>query len=146
MPDQELDITLEEEDDLDIALDEERELDIGLEPGIVKVPTGDIVHVNTTAVWNSTPMLVANSKHIYVYSDYVTSAGESVPGIKIGDGTSYLIDMPFVEGNDSRLTAHIRDTIVHVTAADRELWDNKVTCYISPVDSERLVFSKAKEE
>lgn len=136
MPDQELDITL----------DEENNLDIDLEPGIIEVPTGDIVHVNPTAVWNSTPQLIAKSKHIYVYSDYTTASGEDVPGIKIGDGTTYLIDLPFVEGNDTRLSAHISDTIIHVTAADKALWNNKVTCYISPIDSERLVFSKAGEE
>ena len=146
MPDQELDITIDEEDEVDIGLDDGDNLDVDLEPGIIEVPTGDIVHVNPTAVWNSTPQLIAKAKHIYVYSDYTTASGEDVPGIKIGDGTSYLIDMPFVEGNDTRLSAHILDTIIHVTAADRDLWNNKVTCYISPIDAERLVFSKAGEE
>ena len=87
MPDQELDITL----------DEENNLDIDIEPGIIEVPTGDIVHVNPTAVWNSTPQLIAKSKHIYVYSDYTTASGEDVPGIKIGDGKAYLIDLPFTD-------------------------------------------------
>lgn len=136
MPDQELDITL----------DEENNLDIDIEPGIIEVPTGDIVHINPTSVWNSTPQLIAKSKHIYVYTDYATVSGVPVPGIKIGDGTSYLIDMPFVEGNDSRLSAHILDTIIHVTSAEKAFWNNKVTCYISPIDSERLVFSKQAEE
>lgn len=133
MPDQELDITL----------DEENNLDIDLESGIIEVPTGDIVHVGTTAMWNSTPQLIAKAKHIYVYSDY---AGLDVPGIKIGDGTTYLIDLPFVEGNDSRLNEHIYNEIIHVTSAERTFWNNKVTCYISPADSERLVFSKDAEE
>jgi len=133
MPDQELDITLDEENDLGIDL----------EPGIVEVPIGDIVHVATTAVWNSTPTIIAMAKHIYVYSDY---AGLDVPGIKIGDGTTYLIDLPFVEGNDSRLNEHIYNEIIHVTSAERAFWNNKVTCYISPVDSEQLVFSKEAEE
>ena len=143
MANQELDIVLEEENNLDIALDEENNLDIDLGSGIIEVPTGNIVHVGTTAMWNSTPSLIAKSKHIYVYSDY---AGLDIPGIKIGDGTTYLIDLPFVEGNNSRLNEHIYNEIIHVTSAERTLWNNKVTCYISPTDSEQLVFSKDAEE
>ena len=142
MPDQELDIDLEEESNLDIDLDEENDLNIDLTEGIIEIPVGDIVHVNTTAVWNSTPQLIARSNHIYVYSDYY----EDNPGIKIGDGTTYLIDLPFVEGNDNRLLEHIRDEIVHVTSAERVFWNNKVTCYISPVDPERVIFTKSWEE
>ena len=142
MPEQVLDIDLEEESNLDIGLDEENNLDIDLEAGIIEVPVGDIVHINTTAVWNSAPQLIATSKHIYVYSDYY----EDNPGIKIGDGTTYLIDLPFVEGNDERFLEHIRNMIVHVTAEERSFWNNKVTCYISPVDPERVIFTKAEEE
>ena len=107
MADQKPNITLEEEDNLDIDL----------EFGIIKLPVSS-VHVATTAVWNSTPMLIAESKHIYVYSDYY----ENNPGIKIGDGTTYLIDLPFVEGNDLRLNEHISSIIT--TAQIEKIWED----------------------
>ena len=142
MPEQVLDIDLEEESNLDIGLDEEKNLDIDLDAGMIEVSVCDVVDMNTTAVWNSNPQLIATSKPIYVYSDCY----DDNPGIKIGDGTTYLIDLPFVEGNDERFLEHIRNMIVHVTAEERSFWNNKVTCYISPVDPERVIFTKAEEE
>lgn len=55
-----------------------------------------VIYTGSTANWNATPDLVTKSGSIYVYNDYATVDGTKVPAIKIGDGTSYLIDMPFV--------------------------------------------------
>ncbi len=58
------------------------------------------IHYDTTENWNSRTMLVGERSHIYIYSDYTSTVidGETVPvpAMKIGDGNSYLIDMPFV--------------------------------------------------
>lgn len=102
----------------------------------------DMVHIDTTAHWNAQPTLIGKLNHIYVYSDYQVVNGVPVPGIKVGDGLAYLIDAPFVTGDGSALTAHISNTDVHVTANEKLIWNNKVTCFLSQSDSENVVFSK----
>lgn len=103
----------------------------------------DLVHTDTTANWNAQRDLVAARGHIYVYSDYQTLDGVPVPGLKVGDGSSYLIDMPFVGAREKALLEdHINDNVRHITAEEREFWNNKVTCFISSVDDENIVFTK----
>lgn len=102
---------------------------------------------DTEESWNAQRDLIAERGVIYVYSNHstITTGGESIniPAIKIGDGTSYLIDMPFLGAETSqRLLAHIADTTVHVTPAKQDFWDNKVAAYInSTVAEETLVLS-----
>lgn len=63
------------------------------------------IHYDTTENWNSRTTLVGEKSHIYIYSDYTSTVidGETVlvPAMKIGDGNSYLIDMPFVTGGSA---------------------------------------------
>ena len=95
-----------------------------------------IVSENTTAGWNANPLYLPKVGEICVYTDHKTySDGNGntvvVPGIKIGDGNSYLIDMSFV-GEDVRrdvleaLGTHENDTVHHVTSAERAFWNNKL--------------------
>ena len=100
------------------------------------------VHLDITANWNAQPRLVAEAGHIYVYTDHSQVGGEDIPAIKIGDGNSYLIDMPFADENAKTLLDHINDTDVHTSLAERAYWNNKVTCFLSAADNENLVFSK----
>ena len=93
---------------------------------------------NTTAGWNSQSNLIAEKNTIYVYSDYQIIDGKTIAGMKIGDGTSYLIDMPFT---DSGILEHINNSIIHVSANDREKWNNKVSVYIDTEDEENIVFT-----
>ena len=77
-----------------------------------------MVYTDTTENWNSRRTLVSENGAIYVYEDLTESAADSdvsIPGIKIGDGSAYLIDLPFLT--------------VGVTEIDREFWNNKVDCY-----------------
>ena len=55
----------------------------------------------STLEWAQDKTRIAQKGVIYVYSDYVKASDGAggtvdVPGFKVGDGTSYLIDMPFV--------------------------------------------------
>ena len=61
-----------------------------------------------------------------------------IPGIKIGDGLAYLIDLPFT---DSELIDHINNTTIHVTAEEKNFWNNKNRVFISPQDEENLIFT-----
>ena len=93
---------------------------------------------NTTEYWNSRPQLIAKEGYLYVYADYKQEGDEIVPGFKVGDGTSYLIDMPFT---DLPLDSHIADTVKHITAEERTFWNNKVRCFIDPENEYKLVFT-----
>ena len=158
------------------------------------------IHYDTTENWNSKPLLVGKRSHIYVYSDYKVEEidGETVyiPAIKIGDGNSYLIDMPFVTnggsgniivktseewarepelvsqkgsiyvymdendvkfkiGDDTTYVVdlpfatpstkefeeHVQNSNVHVTPEEKEFWNNKWSGYLDMTEGERLIFT-----
>lgn len=111
------------------------------------------VYYDTTAGWNSHPDIIAEKSVVYIYSDYTFIEDESgnrteIAGIKIGDGTSYLIDMPFISDAATYLiTSHISNSAAHVSSADREFWNNKVSAYINhDSGEENLVLSKNSYE
>lgn len=93
----------------------------------------------STEYWNSHSDLVAKRGYIYIYSDWMKdSQNKDIAGFKVGDGTSYLIDMPFT---GELFRDHANNTVVHITQAERLFWNNKVRCFISPDDNRRLVFT-----
>lgn len=93
-----------------------------------------------TATWNRQAQLVSQIGYIYIYSDYKQDGeGNNIPGIKVGDGNAYLIDLPF---STKLIDEHIADAVIHITSAERDFWNNKVTCYIDENNITRLVFSK----
>ena len=106
------------------------------------------IYYDTTANWNMQHSLITEEGAVYIYSDYTTytdGAGNVTPlaGIKIGDGNAYLIDVPFVtDAITAALLNHINNHEVHITAQEREFWNNKVSAYIDPGSSEILVLSK----
>lgn len=95
-----------------------------------------IVSENTTSGWNSMPSYIPKRGEICIYTDYATiqdDMGNDIvcPGIKVGDGNAYLIDMPFVGAEIryeilQRLKLHEENTTVHITQAEREFWNNKL--------------------
>ena len=98
---------------------------------------GDHILSDTTEKWNSQKTLVAKKNYIYIYTDYhIDSNGNYIPGIKIGNGNSYLYDLPFANviqtGGDTS----------DVSAAEKDTWNNKVTAYLSANNSQTLVLSK----
>ena len=95
----------------------------------------------TTAEWNAQSQLVSELDKIYVYTDYYQdSQGNSVPGVKLGDGVAYLIDRPVIT---KIVDEHIADSIRHITATERTAWNNKVTCYVNSNNPNRLIFTKS---
>lgn len=107
---------------------------------------------NTKEEWNSHPDIIATAGVMYVYSDYKVIDGVTYSNFKIGDGTSFLIDLPFgsidmtfaevIEKLAEVVEEHVADSEIHVSAEDRMFWDNKVTAYISESNPEILVLSK----
>ena len=94
----------------------------------------------TTATWNSSPKFIGQKGYLYVYTDWMQDEhGNDIPGFKVGNGITYLIDLIF---SDQKWKDHVEDFTIHITQAEREFWNNKVTCYPSEVVDEQLIFSK----
>lgn len=97
------------------------------------------VFYDTTENWSKQTSLESIRGAIYIYTDYQKKDGADIPGIKIGDGMAYVVDLPFV---GQLYTDHLNDTVVHITSLERFLWNNKVTCFLDNQDMEKLVFTK----
>ena len=108
---------------------------------------GDFIHTDTTEGWNSQPLLIGKAGHIYIYTDHSTVDGVYVPNIKIGDGKAYLIDNPFISLSlEEVLRLHSNDMTKHVTDSERDVWNNKVRCYIDENDAENIIFTTDRKE
>ena len=81
---------------------------------------------NTTEYWNSQIGYISARNVMYVYLDAREYQEQDIPRLKIGDGTTYLVDLPFL--NEEEID-HINNQIIHITAAERASWNNKVTTY-----------------
>lgn len=87
----------------------------------------------TKAEWAAIPQYMSVNKVIYVYSDYrqeedpVTHELVNIPATKIGDGSSYVVDLPFAT--------------LAITQADIDRWNNNAGLKVR-VDEEtnNLVF------
>lgn len=102
-----------------------------------------IINIATTAEWNKQLTFIPAKGDIILYTDKVELGNSTyAPGLKIGDGTTYCIDLPFL-GDDvmETLLAHIQDTTSHITEAERQFWNNKINCKDS-VDAETLILNR----
>ena len=108
--------------------------------GNVYIVGGDCrVLYASTATWNSQPQLISARGYIYIYSDYKQNdQNQNIAGFKVGDGSAYLIDMPFV---DELLYDHVTDISIHIASGEREFWNNKVRCFIDPLNEHKLIFT-----
>ena len=87
------------------------------------IPT---VRFDTSEHWAQC-MEISESNTVYVYTDYSQDeSGRNIAAMKIGDGTSYIVDLPFTNTNiQEQLQRHISDRDCHITAQEREYWNNK---------------------
>lgn len=103
----------------------------------IKISSQEKIYTRTTEEWNNTPTLKSEKGVMYVYSDAFTYTDEnnnlkSAPGIKIGDGNAYIIDLPFTS---------------NISPEKIAFWDNKVNCYLetelsSTGNKENLIFTR----
>lgn len=109
-----------------------------------------IYYSKKKADWDANRDLVSQKDALYIYSDYklIEQDGKQIymPGIKIGDGTSYLIDLPFANQNknseiEDLLLDHINNRIVHISAEQRDFWNNKLNLSLTP-QSQTLVLNR----
>lgn len=72
----------------------------------------------TTQEWEETPSFVPNKKTILVYSDaYHDGQGNPIPRVKIGDGETTIVDLPFA-GNDMPPGGFAGDLLAKTSDAD----------------------------
>lgn len=87
---------------------------------------------DTTENWNNQRTFIPMNGEIIIYTDYhkkVNDDGKiiNIPAIKIGDGNSYGVDLPFVDDDiRDKIIEHISNTSIHVTALEKMFWNNKI--------------------
>ena len=104
---------------------------------------GKSILIDTTSNWNTKITFIPKRGDLIFYSDKATNSdGINIPGLKIGDGSAYCIDLPFL-GDDvfAALNSHISNTIIHITTEERVSWSNKINCEDS-VDNETLILNR----
>lgn len=105
---------------------------------------GTKIRIDTKANWDMKIAYIPANGDIIIYSDRNTIDGVNYPGLKVGDGNAYLIDLPFV-GDDialsilNELEEHIANRDIHVTEEEKNFWNNKLNCEIV---EEELILNK----
>lgn len=127
---------------------------------------------DTVEGWNKNRLLIAKKDTLYIYTDYVKVQYKGkqviIPGLKLGDGESLLIDLPFLNNNQisnddiilyideilqhihnsnihidpedkQNILQHIVNENIHVNAQQKMFWDNKINVY---VQDENLIFTR----
>ena len=104
--------------------------------------------IDTTANWKAiendfVPLL----GEIIIYQDYrLDSNNKNVPGMKIGNGVSFLKDLSFIDSAiESQIREYIQNNPAHVSDEEQKYWNHKIDCYIDPTDPEHLIFTRTKE-
>ena len=100
----------------------------------------------TTEYWNNKPQLIPKKDTIIIYTDYQSKEEEgniiNIPGIKIADGSAFLIDQPFIDEDIRKVvSSHINNSDIHITPQEREFWNNKVRCYLDTLEQENIIFT-----
>lgn len=87
-----------------------------------------IVACKTTAEWAELTTLQSVEGEIYIYSDGggTDDQGHGIPKMKVGDGNAYVVDLPFCDSTDSRIT---NDMIA--------AWNDKVSVRVA---GDQLIF------
>lgn len=85
---------------------------------------------DTKENWDDQPELISEDKVLYFYTDYHVTEG--IPGVKLGDGVTPLIDLP------------VFNPTCKVTDEDIENWNDKVGAVMVPADPERLFLYRNK--
>lgn len=112
---------------------------------------------DTTANWNDAHNFIPLDGELIIYDDYTTYTVEEqgqiitkyIPNMKIGDGSTYVQDLPFVDKDtQERLLSHIADNTIHINSSERTLWNNKINIDDSyeiihgEIADETLVFTR----
>ena len=82
---------------------------------------------NSSAGWAAQPTLVSELNAIYVYTDFDSADGRHIPAMKIGDGVTRVVELPFSSANG-------------ITATKIAEWDSKVSAALSTSGDTLLLY------
>lgn len=113
----------------------------------IKLDNTLVYESKTVEEWNSDRNLISQKGTLYIYSNYKVIKDEDdneifLPGIKLGDGKAYLIDLPFLNTDpfDEQILDHINNNVIHVSLEDRRFWNNKLNL-VQP-ESQTLILNR----
>lgn len=104
----------------------------------------------TNAEWAAVQRtFVPQRGRLVVYADRVVGTDAqgnpvTAPGFKVGDGTTYVADLPFADAGmasvlSASLAAHIADASAHLQAGERDKWNRKITTGSTANDFQEVV-------
>ena len=82
------------------------------------------LYADSTSGWKKNESKISEAGAVYIYTDAETFNGKVIAKVKIGDGTSSLAQLSFI---DAPYSAHIADKNIHTTAAERTKWNNGIS-------------------
>jgi len=82
---------------------------------------------NSSAGWAAQPTLVSKLNAIYVYTDFESVDGNHIPAMKIGDGVTRVVELPFSSANG-------------ITTTKIAEWDSKVSAALSTSGDTLLLY------
>ena len=125
------------------------------------------IYYDKTENWNRQLDFIGQEGCLYIYSDYAIKEDDEgneirIPNVKIGDGTTPLIDTAYLVSDradnlinsimaelEEQLTENVQANVIEaleqdkrlVTAEDRSNWNRKVTGYVDPENEGNLILS-----
>lgn len=102
------------------------------------------ITINTTDGWNAQRTYVPIKGEIVIFSDRHVIDDVNYPGIKVGDGMAYVVDLPFFGDDETNsimgiINDHINNESIHVSMEDRDFWNAKLNY---ETVGENLIFTR----
>ena len=100
----------------------------------------------STANWVTELDFDPTQGQLIVYSDYMTDEDNNqIPGIKIGDGTTPGVELPFITTIYDQLlddfNEHIKNTSLHFTLSEKEFLTKFAVACSYEAENEQLIFT-----
>lgn len=89
------------------------------------------LYADSTSGWEENESKISEAGALYIYTDAETFNGKVIAKVKIGDGTSSLADLSFI---DAPYSAHIADRDIHFTAEERVQWNNEISAFVTAAE------------
>lgn len=89
------------------------------------------LYADSTSGWEESESKISEAGALYIYTDAETFNGKVIAKVKIGDGSSSLADLSFI---DAPYSAHIADRDIHFTAEERAQWNNEISALVTAAE------------
>lgn len=100
------------------------------------------LYADSTSGWEENESKISEAGALYIYTDAETFNGKVIAKVKIGDGTSSLADLSFI---DAPYSAHIADKDIHFTAEERAQWNNEISAFVTAAQGSADTATQAAE-